>query len=795
MSLQTVLRIFIPSWRGLNAWTFSRPSMKYSFWFPILILAYFIVGVLSYAAATPLFEAPDEASHLLYVHNLHNMGQLPILEDRATVFASRAVQRHHPPLYYLLASLLLTGTTRDDLSAYLHDNPFAHYGTVTTYNANVLLHPLQPTNGDTIQAAGRLRLLSLMFACGTLWCIYRVGVIAFGRGIGCAAMLFAASIPSFVAISGSINNDNAVTFFYSAGIAWVVWVWQKRTLRPQDALILGAILSGAALSKITGLTLIGFVGLVMLCGGLSGRLSWRALVQAGMIAGLCGLVLAGWWYARNVLLYGDALALAATNAIWGRSPPTDPMQVRSEAWGVWESFWLILGHFNVRGPDWLYPYVTGISLMSAAGVLIGIIRAWREGGTQQSSVLSTQKSHGRTRHVVSLQLILLCAVGIVVAALVIATRSVNVSQGRILFPALAAFCPLCVYGLSLWGRWAANILRPARTGLLWHSIDKAFLLLLLPLMAAHLMTPFVILPTVYAPPRPVAALPVDAIPIEADAQGLRVVGYHIDPDTMMPDDSLRIRVYIQGTHAADPVLYLKIIDPVTLVPVGGADVYPGMTMVSQFDPHQLYEIALTLPIDRTRLTGRTPRRMDVVMGWHVLGDDPTNSAGASIPWTLADGTQSDSLRVVGVTLIDPDYAPTPPIHTVNVIYGTALELVGYTVSPQTAQAGDSVAVTLVWRGLGTLPDDWTLALGLLDASNTVIAQADGPILGYPTSAWRSGAMIEDTRTLTLPAGTAAGDLHLFIGWYRPTDANQRLAAQGTGIENDLYLSPPVVTVR
>lgn len=772
-----------------------RPSL------PLLILVYFIVGVLLYGAATPIFESPDEASHFLYAHNLHNTGELPILEDRDTVFASRAVQRHHPPLYYLLGSLLLTGTTREDLSAYLRDNPFAHYGTIAVNNANVLLHPLHPPAGDTMQAAWRLRLLSLILACGTLWCVYRVGLMAFGRRVGLAAMLLAASIPSFVSISGSINNDNAVTFFYSAGLAWVVWIWQTCRLTVRRSLILGAILAGAALSKITGLTLIGVVGLVFLAGILSGRFldaagkrqtRFQALWQvitAGLIAGLCVAVLAGWWYGRNLQLYGDALALAATNAIWGRMPPTDPAQIRSEAWGVWESFWLILGHFNVRGPEALYPYVTLISLLSGLGLLI---TGARELFTRQETAPQDHPPR------LSMMMILLLAVAVVVAALIIATRSVNVSQGRILFPAMAAFAPLMIIGLSTWAAPLERLGR--RLPFLSYAGVGGAILCLLPLIITHFLTPALVLAPAFAPPRVAAALPDTAIPFQASTipegeYSLHLVGYRIAPQVISPDESVQVTVYIQGTHPAEPIFYIKIIDPLTLVPIGSLDVYPGMTPLSQLDPTQLYEFRFTIPIDRTRLTGQTPRRLEVFMGLrHAKSADPGGDNGTSIPWRVSDGTTVDFLRVSGPTLVDPAYVPPPPAVETNVVYGGALRLVGYTVSSAAAKPGDSVSVSLVWDSVGLVPDDWTMALGLIDPQGHVIAQADGPLMGYPTSVWQRGAATETTRTLTLPADTAAADLRLFIGWYRPTDATQRLEAQGEGIDNNLFISPPVVAV-
>jgi hypothetical protein len=44
----------------------------------------FTLLAVVYASLTPTFEAPDEGSHFLYIHNLLRDGALPILEDRDT---------------------------------------------------------------------------------------------------------------------------------------------------------------------------------------------------------------------------------------------------------------------------------------------------------------------------------------------------------------------------------------------------------------------------------------------------------------------------------------------------------------------------------------------------------------------------------------------------------------------------------------------------------------------------------------------------------------------------------------
>ena len=147
---------------------------------------YFVLLACLYAAATPAFEGPDEASHFLYIHNLLETGQLPVIEDRKTIIAedifdSQSLQRHHPPLYYFVGALLISGTKRDDLAQYLVPNPLASIGVVADNNQNVYLHPVPAPTGDTATAIWILRLYSIALGTVTVWLIYRCACLITGN--------------------------------------------------------------------------------------------------------------------------------------------------------------------------------------------------------------------------------------------------------------------------------------------------------------------------------------------------------------------------------------------------------------------------------------------------------------------------------------------------------------------------------------------------------------------------------------------------------------------------------------
>lgn len=715
----------------------------------LLILLYFVLAASAYAAATPIFEAPDEAAHFLYIHNLLKTGELPVLEGRAETFASGSTQRHHPPLYYLAGAVLIAGTDRSDLLEYLIFNPLASLGTVSPNNQNAYLHNSPPPPpGQTPLAVAILRAYSIALAAGTLWLVYRSGELAFeDRRTGLLAMLLAASIPSFVFISASVNNDNLVTFLFAAGVWWSLRLWQRRAVTAADSLILGAILGAAALTKLNGAVLFPVVYLFALVGAARGLYPWRQAAQLIALSLAMAALVAGWWYARNVQLYGDPLAMQATLAVWSRgTPPATLEAALSEAEGVWRSFWMVLGQFNVGGPGWLYPYAA--VAVAAAG--LGVAR----------------NLAARPRPTVG---VLLFACAAVIAALIAATQWINVSQGRILFPMLAGFTPLAAHGwLALLGR---------RLGILP----------VLPLIAVTLAAPLTALPDAYAPLERVEAVPPSAVPLDLHAESLALLGYELREAAAAPGSEVRLWVYFRGQHAEAPVLFVQALNPVTQVPLGGADLYPGMVSTSRLDPAAIYRAPVAFRLEAISAPC-PPCRLDLTLGWRVLETD------RYLPLTTGVGGPADFPRLPGPVVTARDTALPEPAKAAGVTFGEAIRLEGYTLGVTELAAGETLDVSLYWQALIEPGRDWTLAFGLLDGQGQVAAQADGPPAAYPTSAWIAGVPFVDERALPLPPGLRLGTYRLYVGWYDPAQGDH-LPARGEGTAGDLFFLPEPVVVR
>jgi hypothetical protein len=111
------------------------------------------------------------------------------------------------------------------------------------------------------------------------------------------------------------------------------------------------------------------------------------------------------------------------------------------------------------------------------------------------------------------------------------------------------------------------------------------------------------------------------------------------------------------------------------------------------------------------------------------------------------------------TTEDPAGLPTQPV----ACFGEGIEL----LSATTAQAGDHVALELLWRATGQPSFDFTVFVHLV-AQEAVVSQIDAyPAAGrYLTTWWRPGDVIADAYELPVPPGTDLTDAYLRVGLYR-----------------------------
>jgi 4-amino-4-deoxy-L-arabinose transferase-like glycosyltransferase len=110
----------------------------------------------------------------------------------------------------------------------------------------------------------------------------------------------------------------------------------------------------------------------------------------------------------------------------------------------------------------------------------------------------------------------------------------------------------------------------------------------------------------------------------------------------------------------------------------------------------------------------------------------------------------------------------PPIeHRMNVQLSDAIELTGYNLD----QTTETITLTLIWKPLKTIDQDYTVFTHVLDRSEQQIAGKDNqPVNGtYPTSHWMPGEYVSDE--YVIPVNPPA-DFAIDVGMYDPDTGAQ-----------------------
>jgi 4-amino-4-deoxy-L-arabinose transferase-like glycosyltransferase len=414
----------------------------------IALLAGFLALGLAYSTAIPLFEAPDEQVHFLFIRHIAEGRGLPVQGPRLDdSYAGQEASQ--PPLYYLLGAALVAGR---DLSALREDiqDAFGQPGQEISARpsgvrergpAALFSHDPQLERwpyGEAALAVHLVRLLSLALGAVTIVAVYATARAVWPER-GAVALLAASLVafnPQFVFIASVVNNDNllnaaaAVALWLAVGIA-------RRGGSPRAWWALGTTVGVGLLAKFSGLALLA------LAGGAAATAALRVpavgvVTRALPAVATPSVLLAGWWFGRNVALYGEPLGwpthLASTGATG--SPLLAPGRWPTDAWLLLASAWLTFGWMNVWGPPWFYLFVAALCLASLAGWLVAVARPAERAGLRERLPA----------------LLLLAGWGALFWVLLMVWVSLNPAgrQGRLLFPALGSYATLGAFGLVGW---------------------------------------------------------------------------------------------------------------------------------------------------------------------------------------------------------------------------------------------------------------------------------------------------------------------------------------------------------
>ena len=528
--------------------------------------------------------------------------------------------------------------------------------------------------------------------------------------------------------------------------------WDRTGPTVGELLLLGSVTGVAALAKLSGIALAAVAGLALVLIAWRRATPFRTLVIWGLITGAAMLVTAGWWYARNLVLYGDPLGLKAMFDILPRRavPPT-PAELAARAQGVWRSAWAVFGWFNVAAGEWLYTIYTALCLTGLAGLVVAWpLRRWfarpargrptRDGHAPEDPAIPAGRSTGPR----VLQLALLVVWVVLVVLALVSWAQMRYPQGRLLFPALSAAAALLAFGLAGWA--------PRR----WHGALAAVMAGSLAILAAVALGRWIV--PAYAAPQllPATADVPNRLSVDFGDQ-IRLIGYELDRTEVRPGDTLHLTLYWEAVQppGIDYSVFVHLVDE-NEISQAQHDSYPAAGSL----PTTEWPLGRVVP-DRHAIaipaTAPAPQRFRIDVGVYDYVSGERLLAGGRDHWTLG--------AVTVMPRISTDGIPNP----LRINFAGQIALVGFDMDRRAMRPGETLTLTLWWEALAVPAGDYVVFTHLVLPPAAVWAGVDEGLQGgaVPASRWQPGQRVEAHYRLTLPQDAPPGVYFIEIGIYDP----------------------------
>ncbi|MDQ7025939.1 MAG: DUF2142 domain-containing protein [Anaerolineae bacterium] len=765
-----------------------------------VLLFYAIFGSM-FLLATPIFEASDELWHFGMVEYItENAFSLPEIDvsdpelifenNRDTIYRQEGSQ---PPLYYLLSALILSPIDISDAEQYRELNPHAILGNASNFgNKNHVLHEVgRPPLSGTPLAVYVLRVLGLIMGGVTVFAVYHCGKLISPQRpvVGLVAAAFTAFNPMFLFISASVNNDTLVIMLNSLAI-WLALMTMREGFDLKRSLAIAVLIALASLTKLSALVLIPVIALGALWVARRKK-DWQGLVTLGVAMVVVWGAIAGWWYLRNINLYGELFGTSTMAQVAGiREDPFTIGTAFSEFQGFRLSYWGVFGAFNIQMTGVLsifYPLADFIIFLSMFGVVFLV-----------AQLLAVQDFSFARRELT----LLLFLLGIQVVAMIAFfnwTRQTNATQGRLLFPFLAALSPLLAVGLVEVVWWILFLLSPpdrsfVRAGeavpetvlnrsMRWPVYFIGFFALLIP---------FTTIAPKYRAPSPIDAIPTEINRVDADYGDIRLIGYEAVDRRYRPGEAVRVTFYWEVEEQSDEDLSVGI---TLLGPrgerLGGVDSYPGSGTLrtSTWEEGKIYADTYQIPLSFA-IAESYP--FGVQVNWYE--DIPEDV----LPVTTSDGDAiTDVVLGVGAVVntgVSPSTTNFTPVEQLRVDeegetlisqadrdFGGQILINSFNVDPR------SFSIDILWETRSAITEDYTMFLHVLNSDSELVGQAD-VFPNLPTHYWRFGEMYVTSHHIQFFEGDldlALGDYTVVVGLYiNDGETYPRLPILSTNEEED-----------
>lgn len=714
----------------------------------LLIAIIFSIGVLVQQIEFPLIEGSDETLHYAYIEQLRATWTLP---DRFTSSTNATRQESsQPPLTYVTAAVIadVLGLARlpdpaDQIAAIGKtrnpwNTPETYWNQVDNRNFYYASHPADPN----IETALRiLRLTSLGYGLIAIAAAYNAGYEIFrSRHWAALTMAFFAFMPTFIHSASYLNNDITVTAFATL----TLWL-SLRMIRTGASLWLVLFIdlfsAFAALSKVSGVSVIAAAGLGFVITLVRHRIAWHRIIGLGIVFLLPTVVLFGGWALYGQITYGDPFGFNThtqnTSYTFFSSPAPAPQALVSQLPNLFITYF---ARFGLSIP--LDPLVYALFAFAVGAAALG----WM---TRGRSLLRWTFHHDQA-------LVLGTSAVMTLIGLARWMQILPAIPARLLYTAHLSIVIALVGGIRM---------------LVWRfpPVGKAIAVFTFGLVSfAGLLGGTLAIHTAYTAPEAIS-VPNGETVFQFDSVSL--VSWTIS-QTRLESAWFPVTVCWEasGIPVREPAYTIKLIDDDGAILSERTTLF-GLGLRAGLNWHIGDRFCDTLEIALSERSMRPAHAYNVVLS---LLDAQTQEA--NIPATAPDGTQTNYVLLGRVYSPSARTAPDFPLQSVTAAFPFAA-LQGYTLAGR-LDRGETLSLTLVYLASEEAPIDYAQFIHLIGDTSAIELGSGRPNDGqYPTRSWRRGEFVTVTWSFRLPTTLATGTYKLGIGFFDPNSGMRATALQ------------------
>lgn len=325
-----------------------------------LLLIAFVCNTTLWASIVEPGHPPDELLHFDYIRYIATYHKLPVYGEAHYFFNPLLLQAHAmlPPLYYLLGVpvLMLFGDQSPVLQLYLVRSVSIAIGAVTVaaaYGTGRVIFPARPRVALALAA-----------------------LVAFN--------------PMFTQMSAAINSDNLITTLSAVIFLVLAWGIRSQQPGPRWQMLLGILIGAGLLTKPTIVTAVVASGVTLVwLAWKQPSHRWRTFFAYELRVGGAALIVSGWSFVRNWMLYGDPTGLSVIGsrphdsylAVAFHDTGTLWQMIFHDTYGflpflpsLFKGFWGYFDHFELQMPEHIYTLLLVLCIGSMLGLLVGLIK-------------------------------------------------------------------------------------------------------------------------------------------------------------------------------------------------------------------------------------------------------------------------------------------------------------------------------------------------------------------------------------------------------------------------------------